>query len=187
LAGGLNLYGYADGDPVNMSDPFGLCPGRPGCPTGNVSGATAAGVFSALGSFGRATTMPVNRTLGGVRVGFSTNLAMFSLNGALSLDGTLEGCVAPVGSSDVAGARLFIDAPVASSTEDAATVSISAPLAKGPAGTTVSLETTGEVSTNEAARPTRLGFSIGYSASKAQGRPTAGGGEFTPIQQCRRR
>jgi RHS repeat-associated protein len=26
LAGGMNLYGYADGDPVNYSDPFGLCP-----------------------------------------------------------------------------------------------------------------------------------------------------------------
>ena len=25
LAGGLNLYGFADGDPVNFSDPFGLC------------------------------------------------------------------------------------------------------------------------------------------------------------------
>jgi uncharacterized protein RhaS with RHS repeats len=25
LAGGLNLYGYANGDPVNFSDPFGLC------------------------------------------------------------------------------------------------------------------------------------------------------------------
>ena len=33
IAGGLNLYGYANGDPVNYSDPFGLCPmhltGRP--------------------------------------------------------------------------------------------------------------------------------------------------------------
>jgi RHS repeat-associated protein len=26
LAGGLNLYGFAAGDPVNFSDPFGLCP-----------------------------------------------------------------------------------------------------------------------------------------------------------------
>ena len=26
LAGGLNLYGYAGGDPINFSDPFGLCP-----------------------------------------------------------------------------------------------------------------------------------------------------------------
>jgi len=25
LAGGLNLYGYAGGDPINFSDPFGLC------------------------------------------------------------------------------------------------------------------------------------------------------------------
>ncbi len=30
LAGGLNLYGFANGDPVNFSDPFGLCPGCPG-------------------------------------------------------------------------------------------------------------------------------------------------------------
>jgi len=26
LAGGLNLYGFANGDPVNFSDPLGLCP-----------------------------------------------------------------------------------------------------------------------------------------------------------------
>jgi hypothetical protein len=26
LAGGLNSYGFAAGDPVNFSDPFGLCP-----------------------------------------------------------------------------------------------------------------------------------------------------------------
>ncbi|MGI8496134.1 MAG: RHS repeat-associated core domain-containing protein [Gemmatimonadaceae bacterium] len=26
IAGGLNLYGFAGGDPVNYSDPFGLCP-----------------------------------------------------------------------------------------------------------------------------------------------------------------
>jgi RHS repeat-associated protein len=28
LAGGLNAYGYANGDPVSYSDPFGLCPGN---------------------------------------------------------------------------------------------------------------------------------------------------------------
>src|SRR5687768_3076629 len=26
IAGGLNLYGYGNGDPVNFRDPFGLCP-----------------------------------------------------------------------------------------------------------------------------------------------------------------
>lgn len=25
IAGGLNLYGYAGGDPINFTDPFGLC------------------------------------------------------------------------------------------------------------------------------------------------------------------
>ncbi|MGQ0715341.1 MAG: RHS repeat-associated core domain-containing protein [Gemmatimonadaceae bacterium] len=29
LAGGLNVYGFANGDPVNFSDPFGLCPNPP--------------------------------------------------------------------------------------------------------------------------------------------------------------
>ena len=28
LAGGLNLYGFANGDPVTFSDPFGLCPSK---------------------------------------------------------------------------------------------------------------------------------------------------------------
>jgi len=41
LAGGLNAYNYADGDPVNFEDPFGLCPffltGRP-CSTGTAIG-----------------------------------------------------------------------------------------------------------------------------------------------------
>ncbi len=33
LSGGLNLYGFANGDPVNFTDPFGLCthPGDPEC------------------------------------------------------------------------------------------------------------------------------------------------------------
>jgi uncharacterized protein RhaS with RHS repeats len=30
LAGGVNLYGYAGGDPANNSDPFGLCPKNAG-------------------------------------------------------------------------------------------------------------------------------------------------------------
>jgi RHS repeat-associated protein len=79
LAGGLNLYGYANGDPVNFSDPFGLCPwcaigyaafelgsslydvydlakAAVGYKRGSVSGAelsvTAAGVGAGLAFFG---------------------------------------------------------------------------------------------------------------------------------------
>jgi RHS repeat-associated protein len=55
LAGGLNLYGFANGDPINFSDPFGLCPewldGIP-CvlPTG--SDLLAAGATTAMGAGG---------------------------------------------------------------------------------------------------------------------------------------
>jgi len=54
LAGGYNLYGFASGDAVNFSDPFGLCPPHdtyfgPGCP-GYFTGLFAlAGV--AIGAF----------------------------------------------------------------------------------------------------------------------------------------
>jgi len=55
LAGGLNLYGYAGGDPINFSDPFGLCP-EPGSEeyTGEVcfDGAAALGtvLFGSVGA-----------------------------------------------------------------------------------------------------------------------------------------
>jgi RHS repeat-associated protein len=44
LAGGLNLYGFAAGDPVNLSDPFGLCPVPQLC---------AAALGAAIGAGGR--------------------------------------------------------------------------------------------------------------------------------------
>lgn len=38
LAGGMNLYGYANGDPINNSDPFGLCPEKLRDKDGNCPG-----------------------------------------------------------------------------------------------------------------------------------------------------
>lgn len=57
LAGGLNLYGYANGDPINNSDPFGLCPieldGIPCTLTrawqGAVGGMAAGAIIGGLG------------------------------------------------------------------------------------------------------------------------------------------
>jgi RHS repeat-associated protein len=60
LAGGLNLYGFANGDPVNFSDPFGLCPEEMGgdgktssltdCPRGSKGYArVVGGVDEAIG------------------------------------------------------------------------------------------------------------------------------------------
>jgi RHS repeat-associated protein len=105
LAGGLNLYGYAGGDPVNFSDPFGLCPNptNPVCsqPGGVVTlGVGGAATFVTLGANVRA----------GVAMNISTGDAMFfatmgpswglgaSLGGEFSAQtGSLNDLVAPTG------------------------------------------------------------------------------------------
>lgn len=62
LAGGLNLYGYADGDPINFSDPFGLCPGAKGsgtiCLAFYIANETA--LFGALKGDGRGPSSSSN-------------------------------------------------------------------------------------------------------------------------------
>jgi RHS repeat-associated protein len=70
LAGGLNAYNYADGDPVNFEDPFGLCPqwltGRP-CSGGVDLGASfIPGVSSGIDA---ATVLTGENPLTGEQVG----------------------------------------------------------------------------------------------------------------------
>ncbi len=76
LAGGLNLYGFAKGDPVNFSDPFGLCSKEDGwtnCKTWTT--ADARTVFTQLGQMAPAinrevaTFVPKNMAGGARRVG----------------------------------------------------------------------------------------------------------------------
>jgi hypothetical protein len=57
LAGGLNLYGFAGGDPINFSDPFGLCTPWPECASeywedAAVSGHQRGGVLGNLKAAG---------------------------------------------------------------------------------------------------------------------------------------
>lgn len=53
----MNLYGFASGDPVNFSDPFGLCPvvGLAGGPI--IGGATAAWCLAEVGTLALAATL----------------------------------------------------------------------------------------------------------------------------------
>ncbi len=46
IAGGANVYGFAGGDPVNFSDPFGLCPCA--IPVGVIAGAAGAAAVAAV-------------------------------------------------------------------------------------------------------------------------------------------
>ena len=50
ISGGLNLYGFADGDPANSSDPYGLCPPWTDCLAQGIAnwGARRGGVLGGL-------------------------------------------------------------------------------------------------------------------------------------------
>src|SRR5204863_2662901 len=52
LAGGLNLYGFAGGDPVNFSDPFGLCILNLPCSQGFVDAVAGFGDAASFGLSG---------------------------------------------------------------------------------------------------------------------------------------
>jgi RHS repeat-associated protein len=84
IAGGLNLYGYANGDPINFSDPFGLCPDGPvPCPPpgtftllgtaagfalgggfGGGAGGLVGGLAGSLGGLAAPATVPASATAG---------------------------------------------------------------------------------------------------------------------------
>ena len=63
LAGGLNAYGFANGDPVNFSDPFGLA----GCDWGNVKDCIFATVVVTLNTWGMGTSLgPLGKVEGDI-------------------------------------------------------------------------------------------------------------------------
>jgi hypothetical protein len=78
LAGGLNLYGYADGDPINNSDPFGL---RACDPPGTcVSRGAAVGA-----TMGTALGVTAAATCAGVTAGVCALGAPAIIGGSISL------------------------------------------------------------------------------------------------------
>jgi RHS repeat-associated protein len=78
LGGGLNLYGFADGDPVNFSDPFGLKPCPPTCGLED-AGDLAAGMTPGLSSVVDAlTAFSGKNPITGESVGVSGRLIAFA-------------------------------------------------------------------------------------------------------------
>ena len=101
LAGGMNLYGFAGGDPVNFSDPFGLSQCPPNCdPPVKFSGVTAnlvigAGMAFAAGEWSngkeKGTYVRASVAVGldvnaGIEVGRATSFDAFS-GGGQSISG----------------------------------------------------------------------------------------------------
>ena len=83
IAGGLNTYGYAGGDPINFSDPFGLCPpektGRP-CRTYFIGGGLSM-VIGGGGSIAVGITLARDQGIGvyvssGVHAGIDASLSV---------------------------------------------------------------------------------------------------------------
>ena len=73
VAGGLNLYGDGAGDPVNSSDPFGLCPPAPSCARLAVVAAAADGPLPvgdviAAGLLGTAAVLLLKDAIGDLSV-----------------------------------------------------------------------------------------------------------------------
>ncbi|HTD62983.1 MAG TPA: RHS repeat-associated core domain-containing protein [Gemmatimonadaceae bacterium] len=76
LAGGLNAYGFGSGDPINFSDPFGLCPGEnnnlpcaftwgvKGLVLGFIGGAGTGALLGAPTGPGEILTVPSGAALG---------------------------------------------------------------------------------------------------------------------------
>ena len=94
LGGGLNVYGFAGGDPVNYSDPFGLsCEPKPECERGTtlVLGGTgllgvgqAIGVSAGIAIDSRGSAAVFGSVLVGAGVGATAGLGGGLQRGALS-------------------------------------------------------------------------------------------------------
>ena len=176
---GLNLYGFASGDPVNFSDPYGLCPeeqrdANGDCP--GLNGAEAAAVFAGLASFSRYGLRVVGQSpsRGGVAL---------DVSGSIRLDGGMSACtqaVATTRSTPTAQieARLEVRPEP---TDGSSTATVSQRIAGGPVpGTSVSGSQTVAVSPNGTSQTTRVG--VGVSA----GPPASPTNVSTPVPGTRR-
>jgi RHS repeat-associated protein len=95
LAGGLNLYGYGEGDPINNSDPFGLCPW---CIVGGAIGAVVGGGGKALHNYLNdkplgegVAAFALGGAIAGATLGFGAELAVAGSAAGATATGTAVG------------------------------------------------------------------------------------------------
>jgi RHS repeat-associated protein len=108
LAGGLNDYGFAGGDPVNYSDPFGLCPDPkdPKCPVGGPG--TASGAMAVAQQI-------ADKHLGAATAEFAVGVAALGTAGGVALTagpGVTAAVSARLAAAGPAAAKLLQQGPM---------------------------------------------------------------------------
>jgi RHS repeat-associated protein len=104
LAGGLNVYGFANGDPVNFSDPFGLCPMCVGAALGVAEG---YGLSLLLGEEYSWKQAAVDAALGAAGVGLASKLKTFGKVGAKAVDRVIGHYPEYLQVAEATGAKAF--------------------------------------------------------------------------------
>jgi RHS repeat-associated protein len=95
LAGGLNLYGFAAGDPVNFGDPFGLCPKEP---------RNMADALVCIGQLVRPAETPIGLASMAVTAPLAGGMGMMgeAMEGAVALRGAFSARAAASGLAEAA-------------------------------------------------------------------------------------
>jgi RHS repeat-associated protein len=97
IAGGLNVYGYAEGDPVNYSDPFGLSKCPRGASVSECVGYMLGRVQRPLELWGAAVLLPLGGEMGmGMKAGSITRLGL-SAGTTADVAGTASGVIKGTG------------------------------------------------------------------------------------------
>jgi RHS repeat-associated protein len=90
IAGGFNTYGYAGGDPVNYSDPFGLCPTADGGDDGQPCGLTGAAIGTVAGA---GLGVAITAGCAGITVGICSAAAPLIVGASAGLGGAIGGFI----------------------------------------------------------------------------------------------
>ena len=120
IAGGTNVYGFANGDPVNYGDPFGLCPpcslGHAAMGLATANAARAAALPSVVaGAIGQISQIP-------------QDVVLYGRGNALGAAGSLE--------ADLSGRAAIRGGVSLSQSVNAAAVGVRVDLDDAPAGST---------------------------------------------------
>ena len=122
LAGGLNLYGFADGDPVGYSDPFGLMSCPPDCGDAlieigrllqpaerplEVFGTAVTGLVSGFGGFSGGIGREVLQLVGTLRSGAGSGI-LTAAGVAQKVSAATGGTIAPLSKSEGFGVTATI-------------------------------------------------------------------------------